>query len=80
MTEKIMMLVVIWVVVIAGMWMINSIADSAIISNHDAKNSIESVRNAGTEGLLSLAPDQITVFNVMLPVMGIGLSYGITKS
>ena len=74
------MLAVIWITVIAGMWMINSVAVSAIISNSDAKNSIENIRNAGTEGLLSLAPDQITVFNVMLPAMGIGLSYGITKS
>lgn len=74
------MLVVVWTAVIAGMWTINSAAYSAIISNSDAKNSIENIRNAGTEGLLSLAPDQITVFNVMLPVMGIGLSYGITKS
>lgn len=79
MFEKILMLIVIWVAVIGGMWIINSVADSIDVSNN-AKDTTEEIRNAGNEGLLNLAPDQITVFNIMLPSMGVGLSYGVARS
>lgn len=80
MFEKIGMIFVIWITVVAGMYVINAAADSLGASNPDAKGAIEGARNAGTEGLLNLAPDQVTVFNIMLPVMGVGISYGVAKA
>lgn len=80
MFEKIGMIFVIWIAVVAGMYVINAAADSLGASNPDAKGAIEGARNAGTEGLLNLAPDQVTVFNIMLPVMGVGISYGVAKA
>ncbi|CAE6492495.1 hypothetical protein NUZ5A_50044 [Candidatus Nitrosotenuis uzonensis] len=74
------MIFVIWIAVIAGMYIINAAADSLSVSSPDAKGAIEGVRSAGTEGLLNLAPDQVTVFNIMLPAMGVGLSYGVAKA
>ncbi|MEM3008183.1 MAG: hypothetical protein QXI71_04450 [Candidatus Bathyarchaeia archaeon] len=80
MFEKIGMIFVIWIAVIAGMYIINAAADSLGASNPDVKGAIEGARNAGTEGLLNLAPDQATVFNIMLPAMGVGLSYVVARS
>lgn len=74
------MIFVIWIVVVAGMYVVNAAADSLSASNPDAKGAIEGARNAGTEGLRNLVPDQITVFNIMLPAMGVGLSYGVAKA
>jgi hypothetical protein len=80
MFEKVGMIFVVWIAVVAGMYVINTAADSMNASNPDAKGAIEGVRSAGTEGLLNLAPDQVTVFNILLPAMGVGLSYGVAKA
>lgn len=80
MFEKVGMIFVIWIAIVAGMYVINTTTDSLGASNPDAKGAIEISRNAGTEGLLNLAPDQVTVFNIMLPAMGVGISYGVAKA
>jgi hypothetical protein len=80
MFEKVGMIFVVWIAVIAGMYVINAAADSITASNPDAKDAIEGVRITGTEGLLNLAPDQVTVFNILLPAMSVGLSYGVAKA
>lgn len=80
MFEKVGMIFVIWVAVVAGMYVINAAADSMSASGPDAKGAIEGARNAGNEALLNLAPDQVTVFNIMLPAMGVGISYGVAKA
>ncbi|HJT10258.1 MAG TPA: hypothetical protein VJ771_05685 [Candidatus Nitrosotalea sp.] len=82
MTSKIYVIVATWFLVIVGMIVINAVANagSQMPLSNEAKDTLEKTRNAGNEGLQHLAPDEAVVFEVMLPVIGGAVTYGIAKS
>ena len=81
-TSKVYVIAATWLLVIVGMYVINAVANagSQMPLSNEAKNTLEKTRNAGSESLQYLAPDEAVVFELLLPIIGGAVTYGVAKS